>query len=222
MIPAPSPNFDERPGGVAFLVLHYTGMQTAEAAIARLRDPVAKVSAHYVVDEDGAVYALVAEEKRAWHAGVSFWRGVSMLNDASIGIEIVNPGHAFGYVAFPARQMAAVTALCLEVLGRWPAIVARNVVGHSDIAPDRKWDPGELFDWRGLAAAGVGLWSDGFAPPGDLLDDLAAIGYDTRFAARDVIIAFQRHFLPEHLSGEADMMTAARAAAVRALIDAPA
>ncbi len=220
MIPAASPNFDERPGGVAFLLLHYTGMRTAGAAIARLRDPAAKVSAHYVVDEDGTVFRLVAEEKRAWHAGVSFWRGVSGLNDASIGIEIVNPGHEFGYRAFPERQMAAVTALCRDILGRWPGISPRDVVGHSDIAPDRKQDPGELFGWRALAAAGVGLWSEAPAPPGDLLADLAAIGYDTRLAARDVIIAFQRHFLPEHLSGAADRMTAARAAGLRALIDA--
>ena len=219
MISAPSPNFDERPGGVAFLVLHYTGMRTAEAAIARLRDPAAKVSAHYVVDEDGTVYALVPEEKRAWHAGVSFWRGVSMLNDASIGIEIVNPGHEFGYRAFPERQMAAVTALCLEVLGRWPGITPRNVVGHSDIAPNRKQDPGELFGWPRLAAAGVGLWSDADAPPGELRADLAAIGYDTRLAARDVILAFQRHFMPAWLSGEADEPTRRRAAAVRALVD---
>jgi N-acetylmuramoyl-L-alanine amidase len=219
LISAASPNFDERPGGVEFLVLHYTGMLSAAAAVARLRDPAAKVSAHYVVDEEGAVYALVAEEKRAWHAGVSFWRGVSGLNDASIGIEIVNPGHEFGYCAFPERQMAAVTALCRDILGRWPEIAPRNVVGHSDIAPDRKQDPGELFNWRALAGAGVGLWSDAFAPPGDLLADLAAIGYDTRLAARDVITAFQRHFLPEHLSGVADAPTAGRAAAVRALVD---
>ena len=202
------------------MVLHYTGMRDCAAAVARLRDPAAKVSAHYVVDEDGAVYALVPEEKRAWHAGVSFWRGVSMLNDASIGIEIVNPGHEFGYRAFPERQMAAVTALCRDILGRWPGIAARDVVGHSDIAPDRKQDPGELFGWRGLAAAGVGLWSDAFAQPGVLLEDLAAIGYDTRLAARDVITAFQRHFLPEHVTGVADAATAGRAAAVRALIDA--
>ncbi len=215
-----SPNFDERLGGVEFLVLHYTGMRSCEAAVGRLCDLAAKVSAHYVVDEDGTVFCLVAEEKRAWHAGVSYWRGVSGLNDASIGIEIVNPGHEFGYRAFPEQQMAAVTALCRDILGRWPGIAARNVVGHSDIAPDRKWDPGELFDWRGLAAAGIGVWTDAFAPPGDVMKDLAAIGYDTRFAARDVILAFQRHFLPGHLSGEADMATAGRAAALRAQVDA--
>ncbi len=149
------------------LVLHYTGMQTAAAALARLCDPAAKVSSHYLVDEDGAVHALVEEQNRAWHAGVSFWRGATGLNDRSIGIEIVNPGHEFGYRPFPPVQMRAVRALCHGILARWPGIVARNVVAHSDIAPNRKQDPGELFDWRGLAQAGIGLWTDSFAPPGD-------------------------------------------------------
>jgi len=122
------------------LVLHYTGMQSAEAALARLCDRAAKVSSHYVVDEDGSVYALVAEPNRAWHAGVSFWRGVTGLNDRSIGIEIVNPGHEFGYRPFPPAQMQAVRALCQGILRRWPGIEARNVVAHSDIAPNRKQD----------------------------------------------------------------------------------
>jgi N-acetylmuramoyl-L-alanine amidase len=218
LISAPSPNFNDRPGGIAFLVLHYTGMESAAAALAQLRDPVKALSSHYVVDEEGEVYALVEEKYRAWHAGISFWRGVSMLNDASIGIEIVNPGHEFGYRVFAPAQMAAVTQLCRGILGRHP-IPARNVVAHSDIAPNRKQDPGELFDWRGLAAAGVGVWTDDFAPPGDLMADLAAIGYDVRFAEREVITAFQRHFLPRNLSGVADGPTAGRAAAVRALVD---
>jgi len=197
-------------------MLHYTGMQSAGAALARLCDRAAKVSSHYVVDEDGTVYALVAERDRAWHAGVSFWRGARALNDSSIGIEIVNPGHEFGYRAFPKAQMAAVLALCRDILGRHD-IPARNVVGHSDVAPDRKQDPGELFPWRWLAEAGVGLWTDAFHPPGDLMRDLALIGYDV--AARDVILAFQRHFLPAQLSGVADAATAGRAAALLALVD---
>jgi N-acetylmuramoyl-L-alanine amidase len=216
VISRPSPNFDARTGGVAFLVLHYTGMQSAEAALERLCDPSAKVSAHYVVDEDGTVYALVEEGKRAWHAGVSFWRGVSGLNDASIGVEIVNPGHEFGYRVFAPAQMRAVTALCQGILARHP-IPARNVVGHSDIAPNRKQDPGELFDWKGLAAAGVGVWTDEFAAPGDVWEDLAAIGYDV--SATGVMLAFQRHFLPGNLSGADDVETARRAAALRALVD---
>jgi N-acetylmuramoyl-L-alanine amidase len=216
LIFAPSPNFDARPGGVNVLVLHYTGMQTAAAALARLCDPGAKVSSHYLVDEDGEVYALVEEQNRAWHAGVSFWRGVTGLNDVSVGVEIVNPGHEFGYRPFPDVQMAAVLKLCRAIIGRHH-LPQRNVVAHSDIAPDRKQDPGELFDWRWLANEGVGLWTDDFGPPGDLAADLAAIGYDV--AAREVVTAFQRHYLPGHLSGVADDPTRGRAAALRALVD---
>jgi N-acetylmuramoyl-L-alanine amidase len=219
LIRSTSPNFDARPGEVDMLVLHYTGMQSAAAALNRLCDAAAKVSAHYLVDEDGTIYTLVEERNRAWHAGVSFWRGTTGLNDRSIGIEIVNPGHEFGYRPFPPAQMQAVRALCHGILARWPGIVARNVVAHSDIAPNRKQDPGELFDWRGLAASGIGLWTDSFAPPGDLRGDLAAIGYDMALAETDVITAFQRHFLPGHLTGVADSQTAGRAAAVRALAD---
>jgi N-acetylmuramoyl-L-alanine amidase len=215
LIFAPSPNFDARPGPVDVLVLHYTGMQSAGAALARLCDPVAKVSSHYLVDEDGTGYRLVEEQSRAWHAGVSSWRGVARLNDASIGIEIVNPGHEFGYRAFPDAQMAAVLELCRGIVGRHK-IPARNVVAHSDIAPDRKQDPGELFPWRRLASEGVGVWTDEFST-GDLMEDLAAIGYD--IAAKGVVTAFQRHFLPDNLSGEADARTIGRAAAVRRLVD---
>ncbi len=216
MIFAPSPNFDARPGPeIDFLVLHYTGMKTAAAAVARLRDPGAKVSSHYVVDEDGTVYALVGEENRAWHAGVSFWRGVRGLNDRSLGVEIVNPGHEWGYRPFPDIQMIAVRDLCLGALARWPGIQARNVVGHSDIAPDRKQDPGELFPWAWLAGQGVGVWTDEMAAPGDFWSDLAAIGYDMALPERMVITAFQRHFLPGHLTGAADEQTAGRAAGLR-------
>jgi N-acetylmuramoyl-L-alanine amidase len=213
-----SANFDARPSEVDMLVLHYTGMPSAAAALARLCDPGAKVSAHYLVDEGGTVQALVAEQNRAWHAGVSFWRGATGLNDRSIGIEIVNPGHEFGYRPFPPAQMQAVRELCQGILARWP-IPARNVVAHSDIAPNRKQDPGELFDWRGLAEAGIGLWTDGLVPPGDMAADLAAIGYDMSLAETDVITAFQRHFLPDHVTGAADPKTASRAAAIRALVD---
>src|SRR3984957_20087027 len=160
LVARPSPNHDARPEGAAIdmLVLHYTGMQTAAAALARLCDPAAKVSSHYLVDQDGEVYALGEEQNRAWHAGLSFWRGVSGLNDVSIGIEIVNPGHEFGYRAYPDVQMAAVQKLCRAVVGRHH-LPQRNVVAHSDVAPDRKQDPGELFDWRWLASQSVGLWT---------------------------------------------------------------
>ena len=162
----PSPNQDDRPDGmpVDTLILHYTGMQTAQAAIDRLRDPDAHVSSHYVVDEDGTVLRLVPEARRAFHAGVSYWRGNAALNGRSIGIEIVNPGHEWGYRDFPALQMAAVCDLCLEILSRHP-IPPRNIVAHSDVAPDRKEDPGEKFDWEGLARNGVGLWPEGRAGP---------------------------------------------------------
>jgi N-acetylmuramoyl-L-alanine amidase len=216
MILLPSPNADARQEGgvIDHLVLHYTGMQTAAAAIERLRDPAAKVSAHYVVDEDGTVYALVAERLRAWHAGVSFWRGVTGLNDWSIGIEIVNPGHEWGYRPFPPAQIAALLALCRGILARHP-IPACNVVGHSDIAPDRKQDPGELFDWRVLAGQGVGIWTDEVVQGGDLMADLAAIGYDVSLPEAIVITAFQRHFVPDRVTGRADEMTIGRAAALR-------
>jgi N-acetylmuramoyl-L-alanine amidase len=214
----PSPNHDERPAGtpVDMLILHYTGMQSGEAAIARLRDPVARVSSHYVVEEDGAVFRLVPEERRAWHAGVSFWRGHTLLNGRSIGIEIVNPGHEWGYRAFPALQMAAVCELCLGILSRHP-IPARNVVAHSDVAPDRKEDPGELFDWRGLAANGVGFWpaEDG-AAEGDPLALLGVIGYRTDLKLPVLLRAFQRHWRPERVDGIADAGTLARLNAVAA------
>jgi N-acetylmuramoyl-L-alanine amidase len=212
---APSPNWDERPDGVPIdtLILHYTGMQTADAAIARLCDPVAHVSSHYVVEEDGTVWALVAEDKRAFHAGVSHWRGHDGLNGRSIGIEIVNPGHEWGYRPFPAAQMQAVTALCQAILARHP-IPARNVVGHSDVAPDRKEDPGELFDWPGLAAKGVGLWP---APGADPVPEdavtagLQAIGYPIPDLAT-TLRAFQRHWRPGRVDGQPDGETRLRIA----------
>ncbi len=189
-----SPNHDGRPPGAPIdtLVLHYTGMASAAAAIDRLCDPAARVSSHYVVEEGGLVWSLVPETRRAWHAGVSFWRGHRDLNDRSIGIEIVNPGHEWGYRPFPALQMAAVCDLCLDILARHP-IPARNVVGHSDVAPDRKQDPGELFDWEGLARNGVGLWPDPIGAPAPP-DALAQIGYDPALDPAVALEAFERHW----------------------------
>jgi N-acetylmuramoyl-L-alanine amidase len=217
MIELASPNADLRTEAVDVLVLHYTGMQSAQAAIDRLRDPEARVSSHYVVDEDGTVYRLVQEHMRAWHAGISYWRGRRVLNDTSIGIEIVNPGHEWGYRPFPAPQIAAVMALSQGILARWP-IPPGNVVAHSDIAPDRKQDPGELFPWAHLAAHGIGLWADCdgadlSATPHDLRPGLTALGFDTGEAAPapDVTLrAFQRHWRPEAVTGLADRGTAAR------------
>lgn len=154
----PSPNFNARtPGPITLLVLHYTGMQSAKDALARLCDREAKVSAHYLIDEAGKICRLVAEEHRAWHAGVSFWAGEKDVNSRSIGIELVNPGHDLGYHDFPAVQMRALADLAAEILARHP-IPAHNVVGHSDVAPGRKRDPGERFDWAWLAGRGIGVW----------------------------------------------------------------
>ncbi|MDO9501945.1 N-acetylmuramoyl-L-alanine amidase [Falsiroseomonas sp.] len=212
----PSPNHDERPQPVDTLVLHYTGMQGGAAAIARLRDPAARVSSHYVVEEDGAVFRLVPEDRRAWHAGVSHWRGNTLLNGRSIGIEIVNPGHEFGYRPFPALQMAAVCDLCLGILSRH-AIAPRDVVAHSDIAPDRKEDPGELFDWQGLAANGVGLWPEGeVTPDADALTLLGRIGYRTDLPLPVLLRAFQRRWRQARIDGQADAETLRRLAAVAA------
>jgi len=159
MIKRPSPNHNERPTGTAInmLVLHYTGMKSCEAALGRLCDENAQVSAHYLIDEDGTLYHLVDESRRAWHAGVSSWRGITDVNAHSIGIELVNPGHEHGYRDFPEVQMVALIDLCKDVLSRH-AIPAQNVVGHSDVAPERKQDPGELFDWQRLASNGIGMW----------------------------------------------------------------
>ncbi len=223
VIEHPSPNHDGRPDGVAIdmLVLHYTGMTSAEAAVARLCDPAAKVSAHYVIGEDGAVTALVDEAARAWHAGAAFWRGEPDVNGRSIGIELVNPGHEFGYRDFPDPQMAALEELACDILARHP-IPARNVVGHSDVAPGRKTDPGERFGWSRLAAAGIGLWPGDAeaaeAGEGQVLEWLVAYGYDTADPAQ-AITAFQRHFYPQTLDGRADSGTAGRLRALLGLCE---
>ena len=206
------------------LVLHYTGMQSAAAALDRLCDPAARVSAHYLVEEDGTVWRLVPEIRRAFHAGLSFWGGEAGLNLVSIGIEIVNPGHEWGYRRFPEPQMAAVEQLCRDVLSRHP-IPAHRIVGHSDIAPTRKTDPGELFDWPRLARAGIGIWPAPRSQPTDhrvdrvgAIADLGSIGYCIAGAAAEAaaVAAFQRRFRPASIDGVIDRETAARLAEVRA------
>lgn len=197
-------NYEERAEGKSpyMIVLHYTGMRTMEEAKARLKDPQSKVSAHYLVDEDGTVYNLVPEEKRAWHAGVSYWNRETDINSVSIGIEIVNPGHEFGYQPFSQEQMYAVCCLCQEIKKRHNI---KNVLGHSDVAPERKADPGEFFDWEYLAGEGVGLWPD--ITPEDIekgqelsRNDFEAkrmfdlFGYNPIAAYVDVVTAFQRHY----------------------------
>ena len=209
-----SPNFQPRPDSavIDMLVLHYTGMRSAEAALERLCDPGSEVSAHYLIDEAGEIFALVDEENRAWHAGVSSWRGSAGVNSRSIGIELVNPGHEFGYRPFPSAQMAALAELAHGILARWP-IPARNVVGHSDVAPRRKQDPGELFDWYWLAQRGIGLWPKSSQMPGhsgvgEPAALLAEYGYDTA-DAQAALVAFQRHFRPLSCDGVADGETLA-------------
>ena len=228
LIEAPSPNFDARTAPPDLLVLHYTGMQTGEEALARLRDPEARVSSHYLVEEDGRVFRLVPEERRAWHAGVSFWRGREAVNGASVGIEIVNPGHEWGYRPFPEAQMAAVIELVADIRTRW-SIEDRDIVGHSDVAPNRKIDPGELFPWKRLAEAGHGLWAEVPPAPGNPIGEgeegaavfalqagLTRLGFNLppsgKFDAetKTVVSAFQRHWRPERFDGVADGETRAR------------
>ncbi|RED49652.1 N-acetylmuramoyl-L-alanine amidase [Aestuariispira insulae] len=208
LIQCPSPNFGNRRVGskINMLVMHYTDLTTADEALDRLCDPVSEVSAHYLVTPRGYVYQLVEEKKRAWHAGVSSWRGITDVNSHSIGIEIANPGHANGYEPFPEAQMKSLAALCKEILSRH-AIPARNIVGHSDVAPGRKIDPGELFDWKGLAEQGIGLWPDPdpdcARDPVEMLEELGYAVDDPRAA----IEAFQRHYRPAAMTGEADAET---------------
>jgi N-acetylmuramoyl-L-alanine amidase len=234
----PSPNHGARGEPphlrpVDMLVLHYTGMASAAAALDRLCDPAAEVSAHYLVEEDGTIWRLVAEARRAFHAGRSSWQGDADLNRVSIGIEIVNPGHEGGYRPFPAAQMAAVEALCRDILARHP-IPPDRVVGHSDIAPERKSDPGELFDWPRLAGAGIGLWPpphpDAAAGRGRgvgimqrtaALADLARIGYGVSPADEaPAVAAFQRRFRPARWDGLLDRETCLRLRDVRLAVEA--
>ena len=208
IIETPSPNFDERQLPVSMIVLHYTGMPDAAGALQRLTSPEAKVSSHYLVAEDGQVVRLVAEEKRAWHAGKSYWRGVTDVNSASVGIEIVNPGHEFGYRPFPDEQIAALIPLVADIKDRH-GVGRGNVVGHSDIAPARKDDPGELFPWEALAQRRLALPS----PVRDLMDPLwtdagfilalERFGYDVT-EQRLAVVAFQRRFRPARIDGIVD------------------
>jgi N-acetylmuramoyl-L-alanine amidase len=224
-----SPNFDDRPpgGAVDALILHYTGMPSPAAALDRLCDPDAKVSAHYLIDEDGSVVQLVPEERRAWHAGVSEWQGRAHLNDCAIGLELVNPGHEWGYRPFTEAQYAACIELCRALLARWP-IPPGRVLAHSDVAPARKQDPGELFDWPRLAAAGIGLWPQpGAGAPRSVRQlqiALARLGYGVAPSGRLdeptrlVITAFQRRFRPARVDGRPDRATLARLDGLLALL----
>jgi N-acetylmuramoyl-L-alanine amidase len=219
-----SPNHGPRsePARIDMLVLHYTGMTTAAAALERLCDPDPRVSAHYVIEENGVIWRLVRENRRAFHAGVSCWEGESDLNAVSLGIEIVNPGHEWGYRRFPEAQMASVEGLCRDLVTRY-SIPPHRVVGHSDIAPERKCDPGELFDWARLARAGIGIWPPAMPAPRGFainlaaaLSDLSSIGYcASAQSPTPVLVAFQRRFRQECCDGRLDAETAARLSEVR-------
>jgi len=239
----PSENFGERNNGRApdMILLHYTGMPDLEGALYRLCTAGTDVSAHYVVLEDGRVLQCVPESKRAWHAGVSYWAGETDINSCSIGIEIVNRGHDWGYPDFPLRQVAAVIALCRGIIIR-RNVPAHRVLAHSDVAPSRKQDPGEKFPWRSLADSGVGLWvepapiikGDALRPgaTGDkvrgLQASLARFGYgiqvDGRYdvPTREVVTAFQRHFRPKRVDGIADSSTVETLQALLARLPEPA
>ena len=222
----PSPNHDERMLPADILLLHYTGMTSTAAAIERLCDPAAKVSSHYVVEEHGNVLQLVPEALRAWHAGLSSWHGVSDINSCSIGIEIANPGHSYGYPDFLESQITAVTALCRDIVKRH-RIRAARVLAHSDVAPQRKLDPGEKFPWARLHHAGVGAWvtpspirpgpqlarGDSGPDVAELQAALRRFGYGIEATGvyddltEAVVTAFQRHFRVECIDGRADQST---------------
>ena len=207
----PSENYDERDPSlpVNMIIIHYTGMMDCEEALNRLTDTdppkkMGKVSAHYVIDEDGTTYSLVDEEHRAWHAGVAFWEGITDINSASIGIELVNPGHSLGYSRFPLAQMQSLIALCKEICERHP-IRQDYVLGHSDIAPGRKKDPGELFGWQMLQKSGIGLWpspnardrqlaSVYLSSEAKLRSAFAMFGYNPEAEIEELIVAYNRHF----------------------------
>jgi len=209
----PSPNWNERLLPVSMVVLHYTGMQTAAEALERMCDPAAEVSAHYMIDEDGIVTRLVSEDKRAWHAGRSSWRGITDINSASVGIELVNPGHEWRYRPFPDAQMDALLPLLADIIDCHD-IPRANVVGHSDIAPARKQDPGELFDWDRLAQLRLALakpklairlvWDNDSA----FYLALERFGYDITDRAA-AVRAFERRWRPHRITGEPDGQTGA-------------
>jgi N-acetylmuramoyl-L-alanine amidase len=237
MIELPSPNFNERKRPPDMAVLHYTGMVSAKAALDRLCDPTAEVSSHYCVDEDGTVYRLVPEERRAWHAGVSFWKGETDINGCSIGIEIVNPGHEINYTDFPRAQIDAVIGLLDGMRERWE-IPDHRILGHSDVAPGRKIDPGEKFPWKALAEHGHGLWVEPDLPPakengesvmgpplgpGDtglgvfsLQGALGKLGYNVLPGGpydeetATIVHAFQEHWLPDQIGTKLEGLADAR------------
>ena len=210
MIKVLSKNFGDRDLNtpIDMIIIHYTGMQTKEMSITRMCDQSSEVSAHYLIDEDGTTYNLVSEKYRAWHAGVSYWKGEKDINSRSIGIELQNPGHDWGYINFPELQMQALIRLTKEIINRY-GISKRMVLGHSDVAPDRKIDPGHLFNWKLLAKAEAGYWPK-FSPrlpprnQWEIRDMLTKIGYNPNIGITDIIKALQRHYRPTLINGKID------------------
>lgn len=204
----PSPNHDERALPVTMAVIHYTEMETAQAALDRLCDADAKVSAHYLISRDGEVTRLVPDERRAWHAGLSYWRGIRDVNSASVGIELDHPGHKFGYGPFPDAQFEALVPLLARIV-KAHGIPRANVVGHSDVAPTRKIDPGELFPWERLAEYGLCLpapkieLGDPYDNDGAFYLALERFGYDIT-EGHKAVEAFQRRWRPRKIDGEID------------------
>ena len=216
LINYPSPNFDERARGSTIdkLVLHYTGMHSSEVSLARMGDSSSKVSSHYLINEMGTVYQLVNEDKRAWHAGISYWAGQTDINSQSIGIELQNPGHEWGYEEFSDAQIEALVDLATSIVDRHN-ITAKQILGHSDIAPERKKDPGEFFPWAKIATQNIGYWPtieiiDTFPVPSKntIRTNLSLIGYDPKASFSAAVTAFQRHFRPEKVDGIVDTETA--------------
>ena len=206
VVAAPSPNFNDRKTAISLILLHYTGMQSGEAALTRLRDPQSQVSAHYLVEEDGRVLQLVGEDKRAWHAGVASWQGETDINSASIGIEIVNGGHDFGLPDYPLEQIESVIALVRDLMTRHK-LGPDRVIGHSDVAPGRKQDPGEHFPWDRLAAGCACPMPSAPGSGGDMATYLSRIGYSLEPGLEAVVAAFQRRWRPARIDGVLDEET---------------
>ncbi len=204
MLNAPSPHFNDRALPIDSIILHYTDMPGVEETLAWFRNPASQVSCHYLIDEKGQVYQLVDEDKRAWHAGQSFWKGCTDMNSCSIGIELANPGHSHGYLPFPQVQIEALIKLCQNLVKKW-GISPSRVLGHSDVAPRRKQDPGHLFPWEILAREGLGLWPNQRETLNEegLMQMLSEIGYET-ISPFHTLLAFQRHFQSHKVDGSAD------------------
>lgn len=208
-----SSNYDERALGseINILLFHYTGMENCKLALEKLCDEKSKVGAHYVVDEDGEIYSLIPENKRAWHAGAGFWAGQSDINSCSIGIEIVNGGHDYNLPDFEPKQMQAVVQFSLDINSRHNI---KYFLGHSDIAPERKTDPGEKFDWQALAEKGLGLWvaapkpDENYQTVETVRAKLVNLGYNPNIKTEILLKAFQRHWRQLRVDGKLDNSTA--------------